>query len=260
MITHGTPYDFFWYQVLSALAGSQGRYNISLRPVMEAAAIDQCVADGTAAIATTLADADALASAIGRATDAGVRMVTFNSGSDCAPDVGAVAHVASDETAVGRIAFEQFLARDVSGEVLGIIHEPTNRGFKECCDALGASYDGGEVRRPRISESDQDAVTKIAGAVTDNLGGARALNANTADDMAAASANDQPSEVLAAVFADFPRPLAMLAAERLSLMLWSHALDQGYQAGRRCSSRTVAPSRPRPICSAALRRSTFSRR
>ena len=136
---------------------------------MEAAAIDQCVADSTAAIATTLADADALASAIVRATDAGVRVVTFSSGSNCASDVGAVAHVALDDTAV-----EQLLARDVSGEVLGIIHEPTNRGLNECCDALDASYDSGEVRRPRIPESDQDAVTTIAGAVTDYLAWRRA--------------------------------------------------------------------------------------
>ena len=66
VITHGNPGDFFWYQVYSAFADAKAWNGINLRAEMyevgtdQAAGIDQCVDDGAAAIATTLADVDAL--------------------------------------------------------------------------------------------------------------------------------------------------------------------------------------------------------
>ena len=235
VITHGNPGDFFWYQVYSAFADAKAWNGINLRAEMyevgtdQAAGIDQCVDDGAAAIATTLADVDALEGALGRAAEAGVRVLTFNSGFDRATDVGAVAHVALDEDAVGRIAAEEFMKRDVSGDLLCIIHEPTNRGLEQRCDSLDETYTNGEVTRLRVADSD-DIVGAIAVALTENIGGAIALNANTAYDLADAAGDDHPDIVLAAVSADVPRPLAMLNTGRLDFVLWSHALEQGYLA------------------------------
>ena len=235
VITHGNPGDFFWYQVYSAFADAKAWNGIHLRAEMyevgtdQAAGIDQCVDDGAAAIATTLADVDALEGALGRAAEAGVRVLTFNSGFDRATDVGAVAHVALDEHAVGRIAAEEFMMRDVSGDLLCIIHEPTNRGLEQRCDSLDQTYTNGEVKRLRVAESD-DIVGAIAVALSENIGGAIALNANTAYDLAEAAGDDHSDVVLAAVSADVPRPLAMLHTERLDFVLWSHALEQGYLA------------------------------
>lgn len=236
VVTHGHPSDFFWYQVYSAFADVSAWYNITLRAEMretgaeQATAIDECVADGAAAIATTLADADALAGALGRAQEAGVRLLTFNSGSDRATELGAVAHVALDEQAVGRVAAETFANHDVTGDILCIIHEPTNRGLEQRCDSLEATYDAGDVVRVRIAESDLSDTDAIAAALTDSIGGAIALNANTAYAMSQAIAADHPDVVLGAVSADFPRPLAMLATDGLDFVLWSHALEQGYHA------------------------------
>ena len=236
VITHGTTNDFFWYQVYSAFADAREWNDINLRAEIyefgtdQADAIDQCVEDGAAAVATTLADAEALEPALLRAQEAGVRILTFNSGADRASSVGAVAHVALDEEAVGQVAAEQFRQRDVSGDLLCIIHEPSNRSLEERCDSLEASYDAGSVDRVRIAESDEDAVAAIAAAVTDDVGGALALNANTAYAMAAAIDEDHPEVVLAAVSADFPRPFAMLHTGSLDFVLWSHALEQGYHA------------------------------
>lgn len=236
VVTHGTTNDFFWYQVYSAFADARDWNDINIRAEVhefgtdQADAIDQCVEDGAAAIASTLADPEALAPALVRAQDAGVRLLTFNSGSDRATDVGAVAHVALDEEAVGQVAAQQFRDREVSGDLLCVIHEPTNRSLEERCDSLEAAYDAGGVVRVRIAESDEDAVTTIAAAVTDDVGGALALNANTAYDMSAAIHEDYPDIVLGAVTADFPRPIAMLHTGSLDFVLWSHALEQGYHA------------------------------
>ena len=233
VITHGNPGDFFWYQVYSAFADAKAWNGIHLRAEMyevgtdQAAGIDQCVDDGAAAIATTLADVDALEGALGRATEAGVRVLTFNSGADRATDLGAVAHVALDEDAVGRVAAEEFVKRDVTGDILCIIHEPTNRGLEQRCNSLDATYTNGEVKRLRVAESD-DIVGTIAVALSENIGGAIALNANTAYDLAEAAGDDHSDVVLAAVSADVPRPLAMLHTGSLDFVLWSHALEQGY--------------------------------
>ena len=61
------------------------------------------------------------------------------------PTSVAVAHVALDEDAVGRIAAEEFMKRDVSGDLLCVIHEPTNRGLEQRCDSLDETYTNGEV-------------------------------------------------------------------------------------------------------------------
>ena len=236
VVTHGNPSDFFWFQVYSAFADAQYWNDINLRAEMretgaeQAAAIDQCVEDGAAALATSLADVDALRESLDRATAAGVRVVTFNSGADQATAVGSAAHVALDEIAVGRLAAEEFERREASGDLLCILHEPTNRGLEQRCDALEASYDGGDVIRVRLSESEADAQDILQAAITDEVGGALALNANAAYDLVEAVGADHPRLILAAVSADFPRPFAMLHNEQLSFVLWSHALEQGYHA------------------------------
>ncbi len=235
VITHGNPGDFFWYQVYSGVADASVWNHINVRAEMyevgtdQAAGIDGCVADGAAAIATTLADSEALLPALERASEAGVRLLTFNSGSDQATAAGSVAHVALDESEVGRIAAAEFTKRDTSGDLLCIVHEPTNRGLEQRCDSLEESYDGGDVIRLRVDASD-DVPATIAAAVTDEVGGAIALNANTAYAMSTALSEAHPDVVLSAVSADFPRPMALLATEGLDFVLWSHALEQGYHA------------------------------
>ena len=234
VVTHGVPADFFWFQVYSAFADAQAWNDINLRTEMretgaeQAMAIDECVADGAAAIATTLADVDALAGSLQRATEAGVRLATFNSGSDRATGVGSSVHVALDEIAVGRAAAAESDRHGGSGDLLCILHEPTNRGLEQRCDSLEANYDDGAVVRLRMSESPGTAQEAIAAAMTEDVGGVLALNANTAYDLVAAVSVDYPDVALAAVSADFPQPLALLHQEQLSFVLWSRALEQGY--------------------------------
>ena len=233
VITHGEPADFFWFQVYSAFLDSERWHDIDLRAEMYKGSADQadgikrCVEDGAAAIATTLADPEALKPALDSAREAGVRLVTFNSGAEQASELGAIAHVSLDEAAVGRIAAQEFIQRGVSGDILCIIHEPSNTGLEQRCDVLDARYEHGDVIRVRVSDA-SDPVAEIAARATAEVGGAIALNANTAYQMADALNAERPDIVLAAVSADFPRPLAMLFNGRLSFVLWSHALEQGY--------------------------------
>lgn len=234
VITHGERGDFFWFQVFSALLDAQRWNDINLRTELhqassdQALAINQCVEDGAAAIATTLADPVALKPALEAASAAGVRLITFNSGADRATDVGSAAHVALDETSVGEVAAAEFAKRVEGGDLLCILHEPINTGLEERCDSLEANYGQGDVLRVRLADAENGAAETILQRVGENVVGALALNANTAYAMADALSEQHPQVVLAAVTADFPRPLAMLYSGRLSFVLWSHALEQGY--------------------------------
>ena len=233
VITHGVQQDFFWFQVYSALLDSERWHDIDLRAEMyedssdQAAAIGRCVEDGAAAIATTPADPDTLQPALETAADAGVRVVTFNSGTAEATDAGSIAHVGLDDSAVGRMAAEAFVERDVSGDIICVIHEASNSGLEERCDSLEANYDGGSVVRVRTANA-EDAAAVIATAATGDVGGAIALNAHSAYELAEALSASSPDIVLAAVTSEFAWPLAMLHSGRLSFVLWSHALEQGY--------------------------------
>ena len=70
VITHGVQQDFFWFQVYSALLDAERWNDVRLRAEMyehshdQAAGITGCVNDGAAAIATTLADPEALQPAL----------------------------------------------------------------------------------------------------------------------------------------------------------------------------------------------------
>ena len=233
IVTHGEQADFFWFQVYSAFADAMRWYDLDIRTEMrrdsadQARAISECVEDGAVALATTLADVETLQPALLAAGEAGVRLVTFNSGGDHATDTGSTIHVGIDERAVGRIAAEQLIERGVEGDVLCIIHEESNVGLEQRCDSLETTYTAGETIRLRIHDAAKPQEAIVA-AVTDETGAILALNANTGFEVADALSAERPDVILAAVSSDFPEPLAMLYSGRLSFVLWSHALEQGY--------------------------------
>src|SRR4051812_18287564 len=70
--------------------------------------INQAVADGAQGLAVSLADPDAVKAAVKAAADAGLPIVTTNSGSDLYKDFGAFTHIGQDEFTAGAGAGEKF--------------------------------------------------------------------------------------------------------------------------------------------------------
>ena len=154
IIHHGGPADTaFWGGFTRDVADAARHNGLSARVAGEieharqAEQIRQCVADGVAGIATTLPNPDVLEGAVREALDAGVVVVTFNSGREAAERLGSAIHVSIDETAAGQRAGAAFNAAGAEGTVLCVLHEPDNVGLEERCDALGAEYAGGEMER-----------------------------------------------------------------------------------------------------------------
>lgn len=187
IIHHGTPADPFWRifdATVSRLALRVGLTNLEIHAEPDvqdqAAAITSCATRGATFIATSIPSADELRDAARTASQSGAHFMSFNSGADSAGSLGSRHHVGLDDTAAGENAGNQFNAREVTGAVLCVVHEPDNVGLAHRCDGLASAYDG-DVERLELSPAslvDSAAVTAaIAAAVdTHNAGGILVLN------------------------------------------------------------------------------------
>ena len=169
-IHHGAAEDVFWRFARAAAAVAARDLNMNLRIVghddaeQQAALIDQCVADGAVGIATTLADPDPLKNSLAAADQAGIALVSFNSGVEAASAVGTVMHVGIDNVTGGQLAGEHLTAAGTSGLALCVIHEAQNTGLERRCDGLADAYEG-EVERLYTPEiGDWEGIGRAIGA------------------------------------------------------------------------------------------------
>ena len=156
VLHHGSAADEFWQNVENGAYVSGANFGLDVwvhgehgdpDPNHHATTIRYCADEGVAAIATSVPDVDALRDAIRYAQDAGVFVLTFNSGSGDAESLGVPVHIGLDEQAVGRHAGNAFNAAGAEGIALCVLHERNNSGLEERCDALDAAYAGGELER-----------------------------------------------------------------------------------------------------------------
>jgi simple sugar transport system substrate-binding protein len=119
----------------------------------QAAAINQAVADGVDGLAVSLADPDALKDAVAAAVDAGIPLVTTNSGSDLYKDFGAFTHIGQDEFQAGQGAGEKFNEAGAT-KVLCAKQEQTNVGLDARCAGLEDTFEGEVIAE--FVELDQD--------------------------------------------------------------------------------------------------------
>lgn len=148
VISHGSDEDLFWGLSAETSVAAAGALGINLRSEVHFTGLDQaeavrrCVADGAVAIATTLAEPDALKPAVQEALAAGVPVISFNSGAEVAAEVGTALHLSLDDYEAGRVAGREFNARGVEGHLLCVIHEPENQGLHDRCDGLEEAFAG----------------------------------------------------------------------------------------------------------------------
>ena len=103
--------------------------------------INQAVADGAQGLAVSLADPDAVKAAVQAAADAGLPIVTTNSGSDLYKEFGAFTHIGQDEFTAGAGAGEKF--NEAGVKVLQCVkQEQTNTGLDARCDGAKSTFKG----------------------------------------------------------------------------------------------------------------------
>jgi simple sugar transport system substrate-binding protein len=117
-------------------------------PEAQAQFIEAGVDAGCDGIAVSAPNPDAIQGAMDKANDAGIPLVTMNSGSDSFQDLHAFTHVGQDEFIAGQAAGEKFKELGAT-KVLCPIQEANNIGLQQRCD--GAADTFGNVENLQLS-------------------------------------------------------------------------------------------------------------
>jgi simple sugar transport system substrate-binding protein len=154
VITHGSG-DSFWAVAKRGAeqAGKDLGVNVQYSesandPQKQAQLIDAAVTDKVDGIAVSAPNPDALRDPLKKAVDAGIPVITLNSGQTDSADLGAITHVGQDETIAGEAAGRR-LAEGGSQKLLCVIHEQGNIGLNQRCDGAKQGF-GGEVENLQV--------------------------------------------------------------------------------------------------------------
>lgn len=103
--------------------------------------IEAAIAAGSDGIAVSLADPAAVESALGAVVEAGIPLITLNSGVDLYKELGALTHVGQTEIVAGNGAGERFNELGAT-TVLCARQEQSNVGLEQRCEGLSETFSG----------------------------------------------------------------------------------------------------------------------
>lgn len=240
-VTHGQSADAFWSVVANGARDAARDMGIDVQYQAPArfdmVEMSNLIRATTAArphgLVVSIPDAAALGAAIRAAADAGIPVISINSGADSWRDVGALAHVGQTEYEAG-LAGGARLAEAGVRHALCINHEVGNSAQDLRCqgfaDALGRS--GGRATVLGVSLSDPvDAQQRIASALRADPGidGMLALGPNGADPaLAALRATGRAASVSFGTFDLTPRVLEAVRAGDMLFAIDQQQYLQGY--------------------------------
>jgi simple sugar transport system substrate-binding protein len=155
VITHGEG-DTFWAVAKKGAEAAGEDLGVTVRysesnnsPEEQAQLIEAAVTEGVDGIATSAPDPDAIRDPIKTATDAGIPVITLNSGAEESASLGAVTHVGQTETIAGEGAGAK-LKEAGATKIICIIHEQGNVGLNQRCDGAKSGF-GGEVENVQVA-------------------------------------------------------------------------------------------------------------
>ncbi len=238
--THEAPGDSgFWSVVQNGAEAAGSDMGVEVRVagdidvIAQADIVRDCVADGAVGIAASLANPEGMTDALGEAVDAGIPVVTLNSGSDVFAEIGAITHVGQSEDVAGAGAGARMTDAGINGKVLCIVHEDGNIGLEARCDGLESTYEGGEVERFNIASTGTGDIPGSQSTIVDKLtddtdvAGMLALNPDIA--IAARDAiAEVGSDTALANFDLSPDVLAAIEAEEILFAIDQQQYLQGY--------------------------------
>jgi simple sugar transport system substrate-binding protein len=187
VISHGTAGDAFWNVVKNGAEaagrdlGVQVEYNSDGDPGNQAKLIDNAVAQGVGGLVVSMANPTALRTSIQNAVNAGIPVITINSGDEQSAEFGALTHVGQNETIAGENAGSKFKELGKT-KLLCVIHEAGNIGQNQRCDGARQGF-GGDVQTLQVDiNNPADVESRIRGAVqTDSaIDAVLALNSQVA--------------------------------------------------------------------------------
>lgn len=232
--------DRFWRWTLAASYVSSVHLGVDIRLYAasdseeHANDIRLCLENEPIALATSLPYAPDLAEALAEAREAGVVVVTFNSGDQDAESVGSLMHIGLDDFGGGVRSGDRFDEAGVTGTVVCVIHEADNVGLANRCDGLEQGYDGGEVERldidPRGATDAEVAKAAIAERIAaGDVAAIMTLNHDTGV-TAIAAIEEAEAEIALASFGFGDALAEAVLDDRVLFLVWDQPLVQGYTA------------------------------
>ncbi|MGP3925374.1 substrate-binding domain-containing protein [Streptomyces sp. 8N616] len=147
MVTHSGEGDTFWDIVQSGAKQAAAKDNVEFlysankegdeQAQLVRTAIDRRV-DG---LIVTLAKPDALKAEVEKAVEAGIPVVTINSGAQFSEGLGALSHIGQDEAVAGEAVGEELNKRGRK-KALCVIHEQGNVSLEERCAGAKKVFEG----------------------------------------------------------------------------------------------------------------------
>ncbi|MFR9675556.1 sugar ABC transporter substrate-binding protein [Streptomyces sp. TR06-5] len=147
MVTHSGDGDTFWDIVQSGSEAAARKDNIEFlyahddEAGRQAQLVKSMVDKNVDGLIVTLAKPEAMKGVVQRATDAGIPVITVNSGQDRSEEFGALTHIGQDEVVAGE-AVGEALDRRGRKHVLCVLHEQGNVGLEQRCRGVENTFDG----------------------------------------------------------------------------------------------------------------------
>ncbi len=155
MVTHGDGGSFWSVAKKGAEDGAKAmgvelKYSESNNdPEEQAQLIEGAVTEGVDGLAVSAPNPDAIKSAVQTAVDAGIPVITLNSGAEDSAAMGAITHVGQTETIAGEGAGAK-LKEAGAKKMLCIIHEQGNVGLNQRCEGAKTGF-GGDVENLQVA-------------------------------------------------------------------------------------------------------------
>ncbi|QFU07557.1 D-ribose-binding periplasmic protein precursor [Rhodobacteraceae bacterium THAF1] len=174
VVAHGQANDPFWSVVKNGadMAAEHTGANVDFRSpetfdmVQMSQLIDAAVNQEPDGLVVSIPDADALGPSIERAVQAGIPVISMNSGSDVAADLGALLHVGQDEFTAGRVAGEA-LAEMGGTTAICVNQEVGNVALDLRCEGFTEGF-GGDVEVIPTQNDPAEVQAKVQAALESN--------------------------------------------------------------------------------------------
>jgi simple sugar transport system substrate-binding protein len=178
IVSHGQAADPFWSVVQQGSAQAERDMGVTVEyqapstydMVAMSQLIDAAVASDPDGIVVSIPDSDALTPAIQGALEAGVPVISINSGYETSQQLGLMTHVGQTEYDAGLGGGERMAEEGVTNAVC-LIHEAGNTGLEERCAGFeeGITAAGGTVQQLVVDlNSPTEAQQRIDAALTQN--------------------------------------------------------------------------------------------
>ncbi|WP_245412431.1 sugar ABC transporter substrate-binding protein [Notoacmeibacter ruber] len=238
VVAHGQANDPFWSVVKNGadMAAEHTGANVDFRSpetfdmVQMSQLIDAAVNQEPDGLVVSIPDADALGPSIERAVQAGIPVISMNSGSDVASDLGALLHVGQDEFTAGRAAGEK-LAEMGGTTGICVNQEVGNVALDLRCEGFAEGF-GGNVEVIPTQNDPAEVQAKVQAALESNpdIDTVMGLGASLVGEpaLAAVEAVGRTGEVMVATFDLSAGFLEAVAAGDAAFAIDQQQFLQGY--------------------------------